>query len=77
MEMLERSEGGSTREMFREALLSPSIYTDETVEQALKELEEKVLKIKLSESLTRARDNLEEKNQILMLKRKKIGQQSL
>ena len=76
-EMLEKLEGESILEIFREAMLSPSIYTDETVEQAIKELEDKVLKIKLSESLSRAKDNLEEKNQILMLKRKKFGQQSL
>ena len=76
-EILEKMDGDSARELFREVLLSPSMYKDDTVEQALKEFEKKALKIKLSESFLKAKDNLEEKNQLLMLKSKKIREQSL
>jgi len=71
--ILERLEGEAARERLREAMLSPPIYPDEAVEQALKELENKVNKIKLSESLIKTQGNLEEKNRILMLKRDMQG----
>lgn len=75
-EILEHLDGESTRERFREAMLSPSIYPDGGVEQALKEFEDRVHRIKLSESLREKGGNLEEKNRILMLKRERQGQAS-
>ncbi|MBW2609785.1 MAG: DNA primase [Deltaproteobacteria bacterium] len=55
-EMLEKLEGESTRERFREVMLSSPIYPDEVVEQAVNEFEDRVHKIKLSESINRARE---------------------
>jgi hypothetical protein len=69
-------EGEAVRGRFREILLLPPFCKDEGVEQALQELEEKVYKIKLSESLESAMKteaNLEERNQLLLLKREKLG----
>jgi hypothetical protein len=54
-------------------MLSPPFYSGDSVEQALKEFEAKVNRIKLSESLMKSRDDLEEKNRILMLKRNGQG----
>lgn len=73
-EILEHLDGELTRERFREAMLSPSIYPDGGVEQALKEFENRVHRIKLSESLMEKGGNLEEKNRILMLKRQRQEQ---
>jgi len=68
-ELLEKLEGESAREIFREAMLSPPIFSGEAVEQALNDFENRAYRIKLSESSLKAGDNLEEKNRILMLKR--------
>jgi len=69
-EMLEKLEGESTRERFREAMLSAPIYPDEVVEQAVNEFEDRVHKIKLSESINKAREQGDIKglNQLLKLK---------
>jgi len=73
-EMLEKLEGESTRERFREAMLSSPIYPDEVVEQAVREFEDRVYKIKLSESINKAREqgDIESLNQLL--KQKSSGQ---
>jgi DNA primase len=69
-EMLEKLDGESTRERFREAMLSSPIYPDEVVEQAVREFEDRVYKIKLSESINKAREqgDIESLNQLLKLK---------
>jgi DNA primase len=72
-EILENLEGEPSKERYREAMLSPPFYSGDSVEQALKEFEAKVNRIKLSESLMKSRDDLEEKNRILMLKRNGQG----
>ncbi len=74
--ILDKLEGESVQGRFREILLLPPFCEDEGVEQALQELKEKVYKIKLSESLESAmktEGNLEERNQLLLLKREKLG----
>jgi len=74
-EILERLEGESVQERFREAMLSPRIYPDEMVELAIDEFEDRIKKIKLSESINRAREhgNIEELNQLLKLKSRGQG----
>ncbi|MBW1805479.1 MAG: DNA primase, partial [Deltaproteobacteria bacterium] len=78
-EILERLEGESVQERFREAMLSPRIYPDEMVELAIDEFENRIKKIKLSESINRAREhgNIEELNQLLKLKSRGQGRRLL
>jgi len=78
-EILERLEGESVQERFREAMLSPRIYPDEMVELAIDEFEDRIKKIKLSESINRAREhgNIEELNQLLKLKSRGQGRRLL
>ena len=68
-EVMEKLDGESAKEKFREALLAPSIYTEDAVEQALKEFEEGVKRKKLSQSLMKTGEKLEDKNRLLMIKR--------
>jgi DNA primase len=70
-EVLERLEGKSAREIFRETMISPPIFSGELVDQALKDFEDRANRIKLSDSLLKAGDNLEEKNRILIMKRER------
>jgi DNA primase len=65
--------GEETREVFREAMLSPSIFTDEDVERALQDFGEKILRIKIQDSgaQARARGDFETYNRILKLKRER------
>jgi DNA primase len=74
-DILERLEGDSARERFREAMLSPPIYPHEMVEQAVNEFEAKIDKIKMSESISRAREqgDMQGLNQLLKLKSMKQG----
>lgn len=72
-ELLEKVERAPVRERFREILLLPSFYTEEGVEQAIEEFKDKAHKIKLSESLMKAKGNLEESYQLLLLKRERLG----
>ncbi len=71
--ILDKLEAETVRERLREVMVSPPIYPVEAVEQALKEFEDKVSRIKFSESLLKSGSNLEEKNRILILKRNMQG----
>jgi hypothetical protein len=68
-EILGELEGESSKERFREAMLAPPFYPGDSIEQALKEFETKVDRIKFSKSLMKSSSDLEEKNRLLMLKR--------
>ena len=72
-DILDRLEEETAKERLREAMLSPPIYSDEMVEQAVREFENKINRIKMSDSINRARKtgDLEGLNQIL--KRKSDG----
>jgi DNA primase len=63
------------REQFREAMLTPPIFGDERVEQALNGFEDKIHGIKMTESKIRAaqQGDLEGLNRILELKREREG----
>jgi hypothetical protein len=69
-DMLDRLEGDSARERFREAMLSPPIYPLDRVEQAVEEFRAKIDQIKVSQSINKAREqgDLERLNQLLKLK---------
>jgi DNA primase len=71
--------GEETREVFREAMLSPSIFTDEDVERALQDFREKILRIKIQDSgaQARARGDFETYNRILKLKKERDVQPRL
>ena len=62
-----------TREAFREAMLSPSIFTEEEGEKALQDFEEKILRIKIQDSVAqaRAKGDFETYNRILKLKKER------
>ena len=53
-ELIEKLDGELSREMLREALLSGPICREEEVDQALKDFEDKILKIRLAASKTKA-----------------------
>ena len=65
----------SAREKFREVMISPRIYPDDLVEQAVIEFENRINKIKITKSIKKAREqgNLEELNQLLKLKQDEQG----
>ena len=65
-EILERLDGESLKERFREAMLDSPFFSDDSIEQALNDFEERVQRIKLSKSLKSKGSTLEENNQILM-----------
>lgn len=69
-DILERLKGDSARERFREVMLSPPIYPNDMVGQALDEFEAKIHNMKISESIKRAKErgDIEELNQLLKLK---------
>jgi DNA primase len=71
--------GEESREVFREAMLSPSIFTDEDVERALQDFGEKILRIKLQDSgaQAKARGDFETYNRILKLKKERDVQPRL
>ena len=74
--ILEKLEKDPVRETFREALMTPPIFSDDMVEQAVNGLESKVHKMKMTESSVRARQqgDLERANKILELKRSRENQ---
>jgi len=69
-DILERLQEDTARERFREAMMSPPICPDEKVDQAVKEFEEKIQKLKLAESIKRAKEkgDIDALNQILKSK---------
>ena len=74
--ILEKLEKDPVRERFREAMMTPPIFSNDMVEQAMNGLESKVHKIKMAESSIRARQqgDLERANKILELKRSRENQ---
>ncbi len=75
-EILEKLEKDPVRERFREAMMTPPIFSNDMVEQAVNGLESKVHKIKKAESSIRARQqgDLERANKILEQKRTRENQ---
>lgn len=65
--LAEKLKNEASRERYREAILSPSIYRDD-VEQALQAFELKVKRINLSKSFRETGNDLEKKNLILKQK---------
>jgi DNA primase len=67
------------REVLREALLGPSIFTGEEVEKALQDFKEKILRIKIQDSVAqaRAKGDFETYNRILKLKKERDVQPRL
>ncbi len=65
--------GEATREAFRESMLSPSIFGEEEVEKALQDFEEKILRIKIRDSVAqaRAKGDFETYNRLLKLKKER------
>ncbi|EFK96720.1 protein containing DNA primase, DnaG // TOPRIM [sediment metagenome] len=65
--------GQETQEVFREAMLSPSIFPEEEVERALQDFAEKILRIKIQDSAAqaRAKGDFETYNRILKLKKER------
>jgi hypothetical protein len=66
-EVLEHLTDEDAKECFREAMLAPPIYPDETVEQAVSEFKQNVRRRKISESISKARTSgdIERLNQLL------------
>jgi DNA primase len=62
-----------TQEVFREAMLSPSIFLEEEVGRALQDFGEKLLRIKIQDSVAQARasGDFETYNRILKLKKER------
>jgi hypothetical protein len=72
-QILERLGGEPAADLLREALLSPSIYRDDEVEQALREFEDKVHRLTISRSKQKALGNIEEASKIPKLIKKRWG----
>ena len=74
-DILEELEGEQARERFRETMLMPPICRHDEVEQALKEFEDRINKIKMSESIKKAlkQGDIEGLNKIPKLKRERWG----
>jgi DNA primase len=72
-QILERLGGEPAADLLREALLSPSIYRDDEVEQALREFEDKVHRLTISKSKQKALGNIEEASKIPKLIKKRWG----
>jgi DNA primase len=73
--LLECLDGDSVREQYREALLSPAYYSDQAVDTAVSEFEEKIQQIKISESIQKARErgDIEGLNALLKIKAQRIS----
>ena len=69
-DLLDSLESDAARKELREALLENSHYSDEEVEQALREIEGKVKQIQIAASIKKAREqgNIEELKQLFKLK---------
>jgi len=65
--------GEEAQEAFREAMLSPSIFSEEDVERAIQDFSEKILRIKIQDSVAqaRAKGDFETYNRILKLKKQR------
>lgn len=69
-DILERLDDESAVEKFREGMLKPSIFQEDEIEQAVKEFEDRIQKIKIMESKKRAfkkglkKEDIEELNRI-------------
>jgi DNA primase len=72
-EVLAALSGEDAREAFREAMLSPSIFSKEDVERAIQDFQEKILRIKIQDSVAQARatGDFETYNRILKLKKER------
>jgi len=71
--VLETMSGDPAAELLREAVLSPPICRPDEVEQALNEFEDRVHKMRISESKKQALGNIEEANKIPKLIKKRWG----
>jgi DNA primase len=69
--ILEELKDEAVQERFREAMLSTSIFSGESVDQVLKGFEHKILQIKMEQSKAKARKKLDLKalNQVLKFKK--------
>jgi len=72
-EILSGLSGEDAQEAFREAMLSPSIFSEEDVERAIQDFSEKILRIKIRDSVAqaRAKGDFETYNRILKLKKER------
>ncbi|MBW2205415.1 MAG: DNA primase [Deltaproteobacteria bacterium] len=70
-QILERLDGEVIQERFREAMLSPSIFPDDSLDQVLKGFEHRILQIKMEASKAKAKEQLDlkELNKILKFKK--------
>jgi hypothetical protein len=71
--ILERLSGEPASDLLREAMLSSPICQPDEVDQALKEFEDKVHRMRISESKQKALGNIEEANKIPKLIKKRWG----
>lgn len=71
--ILESLSGEPAADLLREAMLSPSIYRQDEVDQALKEFEDKVHRLSISKSKQKALGNIEEASKIPKLIKKRWG----
>ena len=70
-QILERLDGEVIQERFREAMLSPSIFPGDSLDQVLKGFEHRILQIKMEASKVKAKEQLDlkELNKILKFKK--------
>jgi DNA primase len=71
--ILEMLSGEPAADLLREAMMSPSIYRQDEVDQALKEFEDKVHRLTISKSKQKALGNIEEASKIPKLIQKRWG----
>jgi DNA primase len=71
--VLETLSGDPAADLLREAVLSPPVYRADEVEQALTEFEDRVHRMRISESKQKALGNIEEANKIPKLIKKRWG----
>ena len=71
--ILKRLGGEPAADLVREAMLSPSIYRQDEVEQALTEFEDKVHRLTIAKSKQRALGNIQEASKIPKLIKKRWG----
>jgi hypothetical protein len=71
--VIESLNGDPASDILREVMLSPPIYRPDEVDQALKEFEDRVHRMRISESKRKALGNIEEANKIPKLIKKRWG----
>lgn len=71
--VMERLNEEPLADLLREAMVSPSIYREDEVDQALKEMEDKVHRMNISKSKKKALGNIEEASKIPKLIKKRWG----